>query len=402
MKTNIQIVIDARTPGATLRMFDIPVFERILRQLFVCNVRGNVFILTNPDKPALSNVLRKDFKKYFQIDFQECRPDRILMPGKVLILSGHGVYDDRILEHLLAATDDLRFCDTNSSNDVIAATLQIQTSQSIAMVHAMAVRLAPTSLKQIPAYIRFLRKNIVPKMQPVSNPTGIKDLEKVLFKDTFKGGLELIAVYGYQPVVRELTRWTSRTFLTPNMITGAAFVMRFGAMPLMATGWLASGLIVAALFIILDSLDGKLARMTYRFSDTFDKIDHWGSLPARVGWYACIAWGLTDGQWNSRITTAGFALVILTLLDDLNWLWAKRFFRKTLYDLSVMDERLHLFNVRRNDIFFLLIGLIFGYLEEFFLFLPIWSAFIFLWHTGRLAWMTFNGRRLDTPLSQSN
>jgi hypothetical protein len=313
-----------------------------------------------------------------------------------MVLSGHGVYDDRILQRLLAATSDLRFNDANSDGNLFAVTLHTRSPQSIHSILSIASRVPASSLNQIPAYVRFLRKNIVPAMQAISGQTDLKKLERSLFKDTFKGGLELIAIYGYQPVVRELTRWISRTFVTPNMITGFAVLMRFGAMPLMAMGWLGSGLILAAAFIILDSLDGKLARMTYRFSDTFDKIDHWGSLPARVGWYVCIGWGLSDGQWNDRIAAAAALLVVLTILDDLNWLWAKRRFSKTLYDLSELDERLHLFNVRRNDIFFLLIGWIMGYLQAFYLFLPIWISLIFFWHIGRLTWMTVNRRQIDT------
>lgn len=398
----MQVIIDARAAASRRRVFDIPIFERILRQLFVLNIRRDIWILNDPSHPSIRSALRRDFESQFNIDFREVSLDDTLRAGPVVLLSGHGIYDDRILERLLAATTELRFVSANGVENLTAATVYLTVPQSVDSALAKSIRITPSSLNQIPRYVRFLRKNITPQMQAVSEGTDLRALERRLFRDTFKGGLELVAIYGYQPLVRELTRWVSRSFITPNLITSIAVVMRFGAMPLMAAGWLGTGLAFAAVFIILDSLDGKLARMTYRFSDTFDKIDHWGSLPARMGWYVCLAWGLSGGQWHGRFIVVAAILVLLTLLDDVNWLWAKRRFDKTLYDLSVLDERVHLFNIRRNDIFFLFAGWSIGRLEAFYFFLPLWMTLIFFWHIGRLTWMTFKRRQHDTVLPQNN
>ena len=209
-----------------------------------------------------------------------------------------------------------------------------------------------------------------------------------MYANSFKGTMEFVAVYGYRIPVRELTRLTAKTPITPNVVTAAAQICSFGAIPFLAYGWLWTGLLLAAGFIIFDSLDGKLARMTIRLSKAADKFDHLTSAPTRMGWYFAMGWYLSNGNLSSEIMPFALAYAAMPVIDKLTGAIFNAKFGRSPLDYTPLDGKVHLFTVRKNDIFLMLIAMIFGFIQTAYIAAACWAVLTWIWHLYRLVWFS--------------
>jgi hypothetical protein len=403
----VNIFIDARSPNAIIRLFSITLLERLLRQLNEMGIK-NATVLLSPEK-SVNGYLRKEFAKRYKITvalIQSAEPLESVLntyfmdATSFILLQGDGVYDERVIRQLIDSPADIQIYDEDNDRSPLAIKL---TANRIPEFHNYDKTLKDfvydssiekKSVQSMNAYMRFLRKTVTPVLRRITDQDDLRMIENDLFAKTYKGGLELVGTYGYRIPVRGLTKLCAKTGITPNQITAIATVCRFGAIPFLAIGWLGTGLLLAAVFIILDSLDGKLARLSWRLSAVADKVDHWGVLPSRIGYYAALAYHFSGGQWNSIAVFSGGILILITLIDDLNWAFAKKYFKRSLYDLTELDARVHLFTIRRNDIFVLIIGWLTGLELYFFYFLCFWMIGVWLWHVYRLFWVGYRYKEI--------
>lgn len=398
----MQIIIDARSPQAFEKIFSLTLVERILRQLSVLEIKNATVILPLGRRPE--DLMNKEFQRKFDL-----KPDwffssetlsiilrKVTLPAdSVIILEGDGIYDDRIFRHLLNSESSLWIIDEKNTNAPTAIKLSssdmrlfIQDGLELKdFISSNPVNYLST--KSMQAYIRFLRKHIEPVLLRLNSRNAIRRIENELYEKTFKGGMEVIAVYGYRIPVRELTRFFSGTIITPNMVTAVATICKIGAIPFFFFGYLFTGLLLAFAFIILDSLDGKLARMTFRFSDTADKVDHMTSMPARVGWNFGMCWHFSNGDLTSAPGVAGLILTALPFLDDINWTIIKYKFHRSLFDLTPFDATVHLFNVKRNDTALMIIGTFAGVQLLAFYTITAWTILAWIWHSFRTIYVVF-------------
>lgn len=396
----MNIIVDARSPDSFKKIFSISLVERIIRQLCILRDQPHVIILIAPH--AEKHFLRNDFKKHFNATIDTV--ENIEIPWDalnshidnetILWVESNAVYDHRVFEALIQTetaqviTDDrsdipLAFRSDISNFKSLASKNPTSFSSSHLRGHLKALELSTLS-----SYIRFLRRSVPPVLIRINAQTSIKQIENLLYENTFKGAMEFIAIYGYRLPVREMTRWVARTSITPNHITGLAVLCSFAAIPCFWLGYLWAGLILAASFIVLDSLDGKLARLTFRLSHVADRVDHLTSLPTRIGWYSGMGWYFSMGQWDSITGIAGMALTFFPILDKFNLNFCNYWFGKSLLDFSPLDRRIHLFTARRNDIFLMIVGSAMGFACESFFIIVLWVVLTWLWHILRLIWLT--------------
>lgn len=397
----MNIFIDARSPLAIEKIFNLSLVERILRQLNVLNSKTATVILPPDIKPEVfmhRELSRFDLKPQWLVTDE---PLSIILskkndpPDSVIILEGDGIYDDRILQQLLNSNSSLQIIDSQNPDAPVAvklnasdAVLFIQSKSDLTDFVA-ANPLEKTSTQSMQAYIRFLRKHIEPVLLRLKSKDAIHQIENELYEKTFKGGMEVIAVYGYRIPVRELTRFFAKTAVTPNMVTAAATVCKIGAIPFFFFDQLLTGLLLAFAFILLDSLDGKLARMTFRFSETADKVDHMTSMPARVGWNFGMCWHFSQGDFTSAPGIAGIIITVLPFLDDINWTVIKYKFHRSLFDLTPFDATIHLFNVKRNDTALMIMGTLAGFPLQAFYAITAWTVLAWIWHSLRTLYVVF-------------
>ncbi len=393
------ILIDARSKYASERLFNLSLTERILRQLHVLEARNVCVIISEGMRP--DNFVKTGFEKRFPLALRWICTNEPLarIAGETadksdyLILEGDGIYDDRILKELLESKSSLWVRNEKNPEAPLALALRGSdvrhfTESGKSPKEFLATFSIPTlGTHSMQAYIRFLRKHIEPVLIRLTDPKDIRSIENDLYEKTFKGGMEIVAIYGYRIPVRELTRFFAKTPITPNMVTGVATLCKLGAIPFFFYGHLLTGLLLAFSFIILDSLDGKLARMTFRFSDTADKVDHMTSMPARVGWNFGMCWHFSGGDLTSIPGIAGLIVTVLPFLDDINWTIIKHKFHRSLFDLTPFDATVHLFNVKRNDTAVMIIGTLAGFPLQAFYFITFWTMVVWIWHTVRTAYV---------------
>jgi phosphatidylglycerophosphate synthase len=123
------------------------------------------------------------------------------------------------------------------------------------------------------AYNSALRKKEPPVLERLS-AANVRAVEKRLFQGSYKGVTDLVTKYVWPPPARVVTRWCALAGMTPNQVTFASFVLVLLAFYLFWTGQFGWGLAAAWVMTFLDTVDGKLARVTLTSSKWGNVFDH--------------------------------------------------------------------------------------------------------------------------------
>jgi phosphatidylglycerophosphate synthase len=151
----------------------------------------------------------------------------------------------------------------------------------------------PTTLAS--AYQERLRKREAPYVLPVT-PDAQDVLERRLFGTAYKGVTDFITKWWWPPLARRATGFCARRGITPNQVTLTGLLLTIAAGFAFWGGWWWPGLVCAWLMTFLDTVDGKLARVTVQSSRFGDILDHGIDLIHPPFWYAAWAMGLPVGS----------------------------------------------------------------------------------------------------------
>jgi len=132
-------------------------------------------------------------------------------------------------------------------------------------------RLGPLELGS--AYNSALRKREPPVLERLT-PENRAAVEKRLFQGSYKGVTDVVTKYLWPPPARVVTRWCALAKMTPNQVTFIGFLLVLAAFYLFWTGHFGWGLVCAWIMTFLDTVDGKLARVTLTSSKIGNVFDH--------------------------------------------------------------------------------------------------------------------------------
>jgi phosphatidylglycerophosphate synthase len=132
-------------------------------------------------------------------------------------------------------------------------------------------RLGPLELGS--AYNSALRKREPPVLERLT-PENRGAVEKRLFQGSYKGVTDVVTKYVWPPPARMVTRWCALAKMTPNQVTFIGFLLVLAAFYLFWTGQFGWGLVCAWIMTFLDTVDGKLARVTLTSSKIGNVFDH--------------------------------------------------------------------------------------------------------------------------------
>jgi len=130
-------------------------------------------------------------------------------------------------------------------------------------------RLDPADL----AYNSALRKREPPVLERLTS-ANVRAVEARLFQASYKGVTDLVTKHVWPRPARIVTRWCALAGITPNQVTFASFLLVLAAMALFWTGHFGWGLAAAWIMTFLDTVDGKLARVTLTASKIGNVFDH--------------------------------------------------------------------------------------------------------------------------------
>jgi len=151
---------------------------------------------------------------------------------------------------------------------------------------------------------RALRKRERPFLMELT-PASRRAIERASYAGAYKGVTDILTKYLWPEWALWLTRLAARIGLSPNMITTIGAVLCVLATVCFAYGHYRIGLALGLVFMVLDTVDGKLARCTITSSWWGNVFDHGMDLVHPPFWW-----------W---FWATGLAHVGLALSDTLFW-----------------------------------------------------------------------------------
>ncbi len=232
-----------------------------------------------------------------------------------------------------------------------------------------------TALELGSAYNSELRKREPPVLERLT-PQTVDAVEKRLFKGSYKGVTDLVTKYVWPAPARVVTRWCALAKMTPNQVTLASFLMVLAAFALFWTGHYGWGLACAWIMTFLDTVDGKLARVTLTSSKWGNVFDHGIDLIHPPFWWW--AWfvglgalGLTlqSGPLLLAIVVAGY---VLQRVEEGIFL---ALFKVEMHAWRPFDSFFRLITARRNpNLLFLTVSTLVGRPDIGFVLVAGWTA----------------------------
>jgi len=199
-------------------------------------------------------------------------------------------------------------------------------------------------------YDQALRRRAVPFALPLTADTQLT-AERQMFRASYKGVTDFVTKWLWPWPAFWATRWCAARGISANMVTAASLLLVLLAMWLFARGYFAVGLVVAWLMTFLDTVDGKLARVTLTSSRIGNVFDHGIDLLHPPFWYGAWYFGLASEATQTQalfLAGAVWTTVIGYVIGRLQegfFLWRNGF---EIHAWRPIDSAFRLFTARRN------------------------------------------------------
>ena len=234
-------------------------------------------------------------------------------------------------------------------------------------------------------YIPKLRRTTAPYMFKITDETVRDRTERWLFDSNYKGATDFMTKHVYPPLVWRMVKPLAKYRVKPNTVTIIAMIATFAAVPLFAAGAWVSGITLAFVMSVLDSVDGKLARVTFTSTPQGNLLDHGTDLIHPPIWYFGMAWGLSGGDPFSNVFQASIWMMGLYVFDRM----LERLFKvctgRSIQDFRPIDVTLRTFVSRRNvNLAIFVVALPFGLGIEAMYVIVGWQALTAAYHFQRV------------------
>lgn len=282
--------------------------------------------------------------------------------GTALVIRADYVYDDRIVGALVGAPGVALRAD----GEVLAAHVPAdRAADAVRVVRGDAPEsempgvVAKRPVELCSGYTTKLRKLEPPLVLRVTEDRK-DEIEWRLFGGSYKGVTDFVTRFLWPRPAFLVTRLCVRAGIRPNHVTAASLLLVILVTWLFAGGHYSAGLAAAWLMTFLDTVDGKLARVTVTSSSFGHVFDHAIDLVHPPFWY--IAWGLGIGAASTplpgvSLTTALAAIVVAYIagrvIEGLFSLFLGPF---ELFCWRPIDSYFRLIMARRNPNLVLLTG----------------------------------------------
>ncbi len=232
----------------------------------------------------------------------------------VLLLRGDFLYDQRIITNMIETGDViLEFNSPQGPQPVAAYVPGKLADQMEKILCADASEEYPAGLRRespetlVPVYLKSLLKIDPPYLFPITEQNR-RRLEKRLFSGSYKGVTDLVTKWFWPKPAQWATGYCARHGISPNLVTSVSLVLSIMALLQFYYGAYAWGLLSAWLMTFLDTVDGKLARVTINYSSFGNIFDHSIDLIFPPLWY--IAWGLSLQTTHPEIMALPLTFII--------------------------------------------------------------------------------------------
>jgi len=284
--------------------------------------------------------------------------------GSVILLRGDYLFDDRVIKYMVDAPDMLLLAPHQQHSRIVAARVSTHLAG-----HAVDIIVKNDDSPSLPgvktetlqtlsiSFQKRLLKFEPPFVLPVTAENQ-RYLEHRLFDASYKGVTDLVTKWVWPRPARWAVGLCVRLGLRPNHVTIIGLLLVIIAGFCFVRGWYGWGLLAGWLMTFLDTVDGKLARVTVTSSRFGHYFDHIIDLVHPPIWY--ILWGV--GLAVARLDIIGISLaaaywliiagyVVGRLVEGVFLAWLGKF---GLFCWRPVDSYFRLITARRNPCMILL------------------------------------------------
>ena len=237
-----------------------------------------------------------------------------------------------------------------------------------------------------------LRKRGRPFVLPLA-PNDPEPVERAAYDAAYKGVTDALTLYLWRRSAFYLTRWAARAGLSPNCVTLVGAVLCVLAFYLFWRGEYWWGSLSGLGFMVLDTVDGKLARCTGASSKWGNIFDHGIDLIHPPFWWWAWLHGLAA---YGRPLAPVYATMVLWVIVGgyvaqrvIEGLSIQRFHGMEIHVWRPLDSKFRLITARRNpNMVILAASLLFRRPDSGLVLVAWWTLICLIFHAVRLAQMT--------------
>ena len=231
-----------------------------------------------------------------------------LAPGqRVLLVKASYLFELRTLKALLSHPNRSLLCESDGQ---AAAALLDEGNRATGLGYLRdggpESPLPTITTGELVSFDAQLRRSEPPLLEPISE-SNRERLEATLYGNAYKGITDLVTKWLWPRPAMHGVRLCARLGLSPNMVTGFGLALMLATSVLFLNGYYVWGLLLGWLMTYLDTVDGKLARVTVQSSRIGHALDHGMDAIHPPFWYAF--WGLSLAHVDS-----GFGLELADYL----------------------------------------------------------------------------------------
>jgi phosphatidylglycerophosphate synthase len=319
--------------------------------------------------------------------------------GRVVLLRGDWLFDDALARVLAEARDGVLVVGEGGDRRAVAAMLEAGRAQrALALLAAdqgfdaaawQALGLGVRTLAEAAsvAYRGNLRNRVPPYVLPLER-MSVAEIERHMFMASYKGVTDVVTKHLFPAPALVVTRWCAARGISPNAVTLVSFLCVVAATVLFAIGWYGTGLACAWSMCFLDTVDGKLARVTLTSSKWGNVFDHGTDLVHPPFWWFAWYWGLhtlpfppvAGVEIATGIVLAGY---VLGRAQEGIFLWA---FGIEMHVWQRLDSFFRGITARRNpNLVLFMLATIAGRPDWGLLLVAAWTVISFVFHCVRIA-----------------
>ena len=222
--------------------------------------------------------------------------DTLPAGSSLLMLRGDCLYDARVLRGLVTAQQVLLEVDADGELLPVAAHVRAAEARAVGDVLSGSSSRIPVAgvdavaIEQVAqGFEAGLLKLDRPYVLPVTAQNR-RSLEQLAFSGAYKGVTDVVTKWLWPIPAQWATHACVRMGITPNQVTAISLVLVVIAAVLFARGEFGWGLLAGWIMTFLDTVDGKLARVTVTSTRLGNIFDHGIDLVHPPIWY--VAWGI--------------------------------------------------------------------------------------------------------------
>ena len=233
-----------------------------------------------------------------------------------------------------------------------------------------------------------LRKRDRPFVLPL-DPADPVPVERAAYDASYKGVTDLLTLYLWRRPAFYLTRWAAQAGMTPNQVTLIGAVMCVATFFFWLNGLYWPGVATAFGFMVLDTVDGKLARCTGQSSKWGNIFDHGLDLVHPPFWWWAWAEGLN--YHGDPFESVYEVLIVLAIVIGyvvqrfIEGIFMRRY-GMHIHVWRPLDSRFRLITARRNPNMVILVASLIIWRPDLGLeIVALWTLISLIFHAVRLS-----------------